>query len=47
MRLSSGVVVSGLVGLPVAEDGVEDVDAAAGQGQHGLVVCLPSVRLRR
>ena len=30
--------VAGLVGLSGAEDGVEDVDAASGKGDEGLVV---------
>ena len=41
MRLSSrGADVAGLVGGLVAEHGVQDVDAAAGEGQDGLVVGL-------
>src|SRR3546814_7520137 len=53
MRLSSGVW-GGLapVGVAVAEDGVEHVDASAGEGEDGLVMGLafgalaPVVRLR-
>jgi hypothetical protein len=41
MRLSSRIGhVTGLVGGLVAEHGVQDVDAAPGQGEDGLVVGL-------
>src|SRR3954469_12775966 len=38
MRLSSGFGVSALVGRSVAQHGVQDVDAAAGEREDGLVV---------
>ena len=38
MSLSSGDGVVGVVFGAVAEHGVEDVDAASGQGDEGLVV---------
>jgi hypothetical protein len=38
MRLLSGSYVLGVVGLPVAEYRVQDVDAAACRGDDGLVV---------
>ena len=47
MRLSSGFGVSVLVGGAVAQHGVEDVDAASGERDDGLVVVvLRSARLR-
>ena len=43
MLLSSGLGVPELVGGSVAQHGVEDVDAAAGEGEDGLVVGLSFV----
>jgi hypothetical protein len=45
MRLPSGSGVFGAVGLSAAEDGVDEVDAAAGERDHGLAVALSFVPL--
>jgi len=45
MRLSSGFGVSELVGRAVAQHRVQDVDAAAGECEDGLMVGLSLVAL--
>ena len=40
MRLSSGGAAAVVVGVSVAQDGVQDDDASAGERKYGLVVGL-------
>jgi hypothetical protein len=46
MHLSSGSGGSDLVGLAAAQDGVQDVDAAAGEGDDGLARDMDQVETR-